>query len=86
MHKSLYISIYLLLPPGPVSVRAVYEVPRAAGGDSGRYVCGGVNAAGGVGAELRVRVRVPLQPPPIIARRPQDMLLLPGAQAAFYCR
>ncbi|XP_050733217.1 roundabout homolog 2-like isoform X2 [Eriocheir sinensis] len=84
------------LPLGPThgedsmevgGVRAAYEVQHATHHLSGRYVCGGVNRAGGVMTRVWVKVRpAHLLPPPIISVPPANQTLQVGGRAALYCR
>ncbi|XP_069989686.1 roundabout homolog 3-like [Penaeus vannamei] len=69
------------------AVRMAYHVPRAAHHHSGRYICGGVNSAGGVMTRVAVRVRpAHLLPPPIISVPPANQTLPEGGHAALTCR
>ncbi|KAG7177786.1 Roundabout 1-like 1, partial [Homarus americanus] len=68
-------------------VKLTYSVTRAAHHHSGRYVCGGVNSAGGVMTRVGVRVRpAHLLPPPIISVAPTNQTLPLRGHAAMTCR
>ena len=68
-------------------VMAVFSTPRAARHNSGRYVCGAVNPAGGVMTRVLVRIRPShLLPPPIISVPPSNQTLPVGAHATLTCR
>ncbi|XP_064085211.1 roundabout homolog 2-like [Macrobrachium nipponense] len=72
---------------GIEGVRISYSVPRVAHYHSGRYVCGGVNSAGGVMTRVGVRVRpTPLLPPPIISVPPSNQTLPARGHAGLTCR
>ncbi|XP_071518345.1 roundabout homolog 2-like [Panulirus ornatus] len=72
---------------GLEGVKLTYSVSRAARHNSGRYVCGGVNSAGGVMTRVGVRVRpAHLLPPPIISVAPTNQTLPIRGHAAMTCR
>nr|XP_053630898.1 roundabout homolog 2-like [Cherax quadricarinatus] len=72
---------------GLEGIKLAYSVSRAAHPHTGRYVCGGVNSAGGVMTRVGVRVRpAHLLPPPIISVAPINQTLPLRGHAALTCR
>ncbi|XP_076057989.1 roundabout homolog 2-like [Oratosquilla oratoria] len=68
-------------------VMAVHTIAPATTFHSGRYVCGGVNSAGGVMTKVDVRVQPPLPPPPpIISVPPVNQTLPERGRALLTCR
>ncbi|XP_068207624.1 LOW QUALITY PROTEIN: protein sax-3-like [Palaemon carinicauda] len=72
---------------GLMGVKIIFTVKKVNKHHSGRYICGGVNSAGGVMTPVLVRIRLPnLLPPPIISVPPANQTLPIGGQADLTCR